>query len=210
MILIRYSKLQGAEFIPHLDTLKHLTKILRRAEVKINYSKGFNPHTLIFMSSPIALGLKSESEYCLIDTEESADGFLEKFNAFSPKGIKCVEVYKTNKKVKVASHIETATYHIKGLNLFNVDDVLSKKEFFVIDKNGKEKEVRDKIVSLQFDGDMLIAKLKFGNDTLRPDYLAQKLQKVYGGEHIDILKKSVNFIGDFTSSEYLNSLNETK
>lgn len=206
MILIRYSKLQGAEFIPHLDTLKHLTKILRRAEVKINYSKGFNPHTLIYMSSPIALGLKSESEYCLIDTEESAEGFLEKFNAFSPKGIKCREVWQTDKKVKVASHIETATYHIKGLNFFNVDDVLNKNEFFVIDKNGNEKEVRDKIVSLYFDGDMLIAKLKFGNETLRPDYLAQKLVELYGGEHVDILKKSVNFVGNLTTSEYLKQL----
>ena len=206
MILIRYSKLQGAEFIPHLDTLKHLTKILRRAEVKINYSKGFNPHTLIYMSSPIALGLKSESEYCLIDTEESKDGFLEKFNAFSPKGIKCIEVWQTDKKVKVASHIETATYHIKGISHFNVDEVLSKSEFLIVDKNGNEKEVRDKIVSLYFEGDTLIAKLKFGNETLRPDYLAQKLIELYGGNHVDILKKSVNFIGNLTTSEYLKQL----
>ncbi len=208
MILIRYSKLQGAEFIPHLDTLKHLTKILRRAEVKMNYSKGFNPHTLIFMSSPIALGLKSESEYCLIDTEESANGFLERFNAFTPKGIKCVEVWETEKKAKVASEIESATYYINGLNFFDVNEVLSKKEFTIIDKNGNEKEVRDKIISLYFDGETLIATLKFGNDTLRPDYLTQKLEQLYGGEHIDVLKKSVTFTGGLTTDEYIKKLNQ--
>ena len=114
MILIRYSKLNGGEFIPHLDTLRHLTKILRRANISVNYSKGFNPHTLIYMSSPIALGLKSSSEYCFIDTLEDSENFKEKFNLNAPKGIRCEEVWKTDKKVKIASDITKATYEITG------------------------------------------------------------------------------------------------
>ena len=149
MILIRYSKLKGAEFIPHLDMLKHLTKILRRAGIKVNYSKGFNPHTLIFMSSPIALGLKSESEYCLIDTEESADGFKERFNAYSPKGIKCEEAYNAEGKVNVASDIISAVYEIEGFDYFNVNEILNLTEIYITDKNGNEKEVRNKIISFQ-------------------------------------------------------------
>lgn len=205
MILIRYSKLKGAEFIPHLDTLKHLTKILRRAEIKVNYSKGFSPHILMFMSSPIALGLKSESEYVFIDTEEKAETFLEKFNKFSPKGIKCEEAYNTNKKVSIASDIVDATYYIDGINPFDVNEILNLKEFKIIDKKGNEREVRDKIISLEFDKNRLIARLKFGNDTLRPDYLAIKLKELYGASHIDILKKSVKFKGDKTVKEYLES-----
>lgn len=206
MILIRYSKLKGAEFIPHLDTLKHLTKILRRAGVQVNYSKGFSPHILMFMSSPIALGLKSESEYLFIDTSESAIGFKEKFNKYSPKGIKCEEVYETDKKVGVASDIIYADYEITGLEFFDVNEILSKSQFYIIDKKGTEKEVRDKIISLKFDKNKLIARLKFGNDTLRPDYLAVKLQEIYGGEHIDILKKSVGFKGNVDAKTYLENL----
>ena len=206
MILLRYSKLKGAEFIPHLDTLKHLTKILRRAQIKVNYSKGFSPHILMFMSSPIALGLKTESEYLFIDTEESAEGFKEKFNAFSPKGIKCEEVFETDKKVGVASDIIYADYEITGLNVFDVNEVINLKEFFITDKKGIEKEVRDKIISLKFDKNTLIARLKFGNDTLRPDYLVQKLQSIYGGEHIDVLKKSVGFKGNTDAKTYLENL----
>ncbi len=205
MILIRYSKLKGAEFIPHLDTLKHLTKILRRAEINVNYSKGFSPHILMFMSSPIALGLKSESEYVYIDTEENAEDFKEKFNKFSPKGIKCEEAYNTNKKVNIASDIIDATYEIIGINPFDVNEILNLKELKIIDKKGNEREVRDKIISLKFDKNKLIARLKFGNDTLRPDYLAEKLKKLYGAEHIDILKKSVTFKGDKTVREYLEN-----
>lgn len=206
MILIRYSKLKGAEFIPHLDTLKHLTKILRRAEIKVNYSKGFNPHVLMFMSSPIALGLKSESEYVFVDTDENAEIFKEKFNEYSPKGIKCEEAYNTNKKVSIASDIIDATYEIDGIPTFNVEEILGLKEFNILDKNGNEREVREKIVSLKFDKNRLIARLKFGNDTLRPDYLVAKLKELYGGEHVDILKKSVRFKGDTNVLEYLENL----
>ena len=55
MIVFRYTKKEGAEYIPHLDMLKHLQKILRRGKIPMGYSKGFNPHMHIFMSSPIAV-----------------------------------------------------------------------------------------------------------------------------------------------------------
>lgn len=206
MILIRYSKLNGAEFIPHLDMLKHLAKILRRADIKLNYSKGFNPHVLMFMSSPIALGLKTESEYCLIDALESSEGFKERFNKCSPKGIKCEAVYETEKKINVASDIIFADYEIEGIPYFDVNEILSKNEFFVVDKKQNERQVRDKIVSLKFDKNKLIARLKFGNETLRPDYLVNKLKEIYGGDHVDIIKKDVRFLGDTNVEKYLENI----
>ena len=206
MILIEYSKLDGGQFIPHLDMLKHLTKIIRRAGVSVKYSQGFNPHILIYMSSPIALGLKSTSEYCLLDTDESSEGFKEKFNACSPKGIKCVRAFDTAKKAKVAADITSATYQIKGIPYFDVNEILNCETFMVVDKKGEEKNVKDKILSLNFDGDTLIAKLKFGNDTLRPDYLSATLVSMYGGEHIDIIKTGVEFLNGLTVTEYLQNL----
>ena len=206
MILLNYSKLNGAEFIPHLDMLKHLTRILRRMNVKVNYSQGFNPHALIFMSSPIALGLKSESEYCLIDTDENVIGFKQKFNACAPKGIRCINVYEATKKVSIAAHITSATYEITGLNKFDVNEVLKSDTFVITDKNSKQKEVRDKIISLSYNGDTLVATLKFGNDTLRPDYLVAKLKSIYGGERVDVIKKSVQFKENLDVLSYLEQI----
>ena len=138
MILIEYSKLNGGQFIPHLDMLKHLTKIIRRTGISVKYSQGFNPHILIYMSSPIALGLKSVSEYCLLDTDASADGFVEKFNACAPKGIRCVRAFNTDKKVKVASGITSAVYEIKGIPFFDVNEIL----------NGDDKELKKTVLRI--------------------------------------------------------------
>lgn len=208
MIVIKYSKLNGAEFIPHLDMLKHFAKILRRMGVKVGYSQGFNPHMLVFMSSPIALGLKTKSEYCLIESDENAEKFKALFNKFAPSGIACEECYNTTKKVKIASDVTTAVYKITGLNYFDVSEVLLKNEFFVTDKKGAEKEVRQKIVSLKFVDGALFATLKFGNDTLRPDYLANALQTLYGGENIDIVKEDALFLNGLSLSNYLQELPE--
>lgn len=206
MILIKYSKKNGAEFIPHLDTLRHFTKTVRRMGIPMNYSQGFNPHVLVYLSSPIALGLKSESEYCLFDTPYEGDDFLELFNANSPKGLRCKEVYKVDKKVGVASDITSALYEINGVNTFDVNEVLNNVDFSVFDKRaGAEKPVRDRIKNLYFDGETLYAELKFGNVTLRPDYLVEKLVELYGGNHPTVLKKEVFFLDGLTVTEYLKT-----
>ncbi|MBQ3235553.1 MAG: DUF2344 domain-containing protein [Clostridia bacterium] len=206
MILIKYAKSNGAEFIPHLDTLRHFTKTIRRMGIPINYSQGFNPHMLVYLSSPIALGLKSESEYCLFDTPAKKEGFLELFNASSPKGIRCKEVYEVEKKVNVAGDITSALYEIRGINHFDVGEILSDDSFSVFDKRAQEeKVVRERIKKLYFDKEVLYAELAFGNVTLRPDYLVEKLLKHYGGNHPTVVKKEAFFLDGLTALEYLST-----
>lgn len=206
MILIRYSKLKGAEFIPHLDTLRHLIKTTRRMQITMNYSQGFNPHVLMYMSSPIALGLKSESEYCLFDTTYTGSDFKELFNANSPKGIRCEEAHYVESKLNIACDITSAIYEISNVNEFDVNEVLKNDSFTVFDKRaGVEKPVRDKIKNLYFENGKLYAELLFGNVTLRPDYLIEKLTKTYGGDHAFAVKKSVKFLNGLTLLEYLKS-----
>ena len=73
-------------------------------------------------------------------------------------------------------------------------------------KNGNEREVRSKIIKLYFIGSDLYALLKFGNDTLRPDYLAEALQKTYASNHVNILKEEVFFLDGLSVEEYLEKL----
>jgi radical SAM-linked protein len=205
MIAIKYSKLNGAEFIPHLDTMRHFQKTIRRMDIPINYSKGFNPHMLVYMSAPIPLGLKSESEYCVFDTDYKCDDFIEKFNQNSPKGIRCKECYFTDKKPNVGADITSALYEITGINYFDVNEILNSSEFMVFDKRkGEEINSREKIKNLYFKGDKLYAHLDFGNVTLRSDYLINKLVELYGGNHPYAIKKESFFLDGISASEYFN------
>lgn len=209
MILIKYSKLDGTEFIPHLDTLRHFIKTVRRMGIPINYSKGFNPHMLIYLSSPIALGLKSTSEYCLLDTDYKGEDFKELFNKNSLKGIRLTDYYLVDKKLNIANDITSAIYEISGFEEFDTGKILNSDSFTVFDKRANaDKEVRDRILDLYFSDGKLYAELKFGNVTLRPDYLIEKLAKTYSSNHPFAIKKDVKFLNGLSILEYLEQVSK--
>ena len=207
MIVFQYTKIDGAEYVSHLDTLRHINKIMRRADIKTGYSKGFNPHMHIFMSAPIAVGIKSLAEYCYVECDETAESFKQKFNDFSFRGLKCVFAKEVERKVNVAGLIDRAGYEISGIAAFDVNDVLAANEFYVTDKKGNPKEVRKKIFDLKYENGVLHAVLGFGNDTLRPDLFGEKLKELYGGEALTITKTNA-YHGETLFSDYLCNLTE--
>lgn len=202
MLVFKYTKTNGAEYISHLDTLRHLSKIMRRADIDITKSKGFNPHMHIYMNAPMGVGIKSLCEYCFADTEEPARIFMQKFNDFSINGIVCLSATDVIKKVNVAGAITRAEYEIKGVSPFDVNEILNSDSFIVTDKKGNEKNLRSRIYSLENRGDKTVAVLGFGNDTLRADSFGAKLISLFGGEITGIIKTEV-FAADTPFDEYV-------
>ena len=202
MIVFKYTKTDGAEYLAHLDMLRHLNKILRRASVKTEYSKGFNPRMSIYMSAPIGVGITSLAEFCLVETDMLPNDFLTEFNKYTIKGVKCSFAISTTKKVSVAGLINRATYRIEGLNKFNEKEVLKASEFYFTNKKGERKEVRQKIFALSWEGNDLIATLAFGNDGLRPDFFAKELIALHGGELRSVTKLNAH-VDEKTFENYL-------
>lgn len=195
MLVFRYSKLDGAEFISHLDTLRHLQKILIRAKIPVEYSKGYNPHMLIYLSAPLGVGVKSRAEYCAVETDFNAKEFITLFNKNAPAGFRCISAINSTKKVNLQAQMDSAEYLIQGVNDFDLEKVLSEKEFFVTDKRGDKKEVRDRILALKKTDNGLIALLSFGNSTLRPDVLGERLIELFGGENLEVEKLNAFILG---------------
>ena len=202
MIVFKYTKVDGAEYLAHLDMLRHLNKILRRANVPTSYSKGFNPRMSIYMSAPIGVGITSLAEFCLVETEMNANDFLTEFNKYTINGVKCNFAINTTKKVSVAGLINRATYRIEGVNKFNEEELLKSTEFYFTNKKGERKEVRQKIFDLSWDNNNLIATLAFGNDGLRPDFFAKELIAMHGGELRAVTKLNAH-VDEKTFEKYL-------
>ncbi len=66
MLTLKYCKAGSACFISHIDLLRHVSRILRRAGITVNYSQGFNPHALVYFSPPLGVGVSSVAEYLTI------------------------------------------------------------------------------------------------------------------------------------------------
>lgn len=189
MLIFKYVKKDGYEFVSHLDTLRHIQKTLVRGEIPVKYSQGFNPHMLVFMPSPLGVGIKSEAEYCFVDTDCEAEEFAERYNRACPCGLRLLNAFNVQKKPNLAAQIDSAVYIFKGFpTSIDENEILASSEFFITDKKGEKKEVRDRIIALERSESDLVATLACGSKTLRPDNFAKALEERYGFEFDDTVK----------------------
>lgn len=71
---IRYHKVGRAAFIAHLDTMRLLQRMLRRAELEMIYTRGFHPKPDMSFGPALGLGIHSLSEILDLRLEASPDG----------------------------------------------------------------------------------------------------------------------------------------
>lgn len=187
MIVFRYTKKDGGEFISHLDLLRHVDRTLRRAGIEVKKSEAVNKHPRIYLSAPLGVGIASEAEFCTVDTDYTGD-FKEAFNAHSPAGIKCVEYQYTEKNINVANSVTSNGFLVRGIASFDVNEIMSQNELVLTDKRDRTKDVRPAILDLAWQGDAVYMQLEAGQNNLRPDVLGEYLATRYGGEVLSILK----------------------
>ncbi len=57
-----YEKRGRARYISHLDVARCMQRAIKRAELPVWYTEGFNPHIYLTFALPLSLGYESESE----------------------------------------------------------------------------------------------------------------------------------------------------
>ena len=89
---LRVTKEEPVRYISHLDYARTIEKVLRRANVPVAYSEGFNPHVKVAYASALAVGITSDAEYLDLDLKENSKPYdvtslLDAFTLQLPKGI---------------------------------------------------------------------------------------------------------------------------
>ncbi|MDE5721171.1 MAG: TIGR03936 family radical SAM-associated protein [Clostridia bacterium] len=187
MIAFKYTKTDGAEYLSHLDLLRHIDRTLKRAGIKVKTSEGFNPHPKIFMNSPLGLGIKSIAEYCAVDCFFSGD-FKEAFNANSPCGVKCLDFKEVSNNPNYAYAIKSCQYSAEGLTSFDPNAILNKSNIAATDGRGREIDLRERICGLEFADGKLYFTLLCGEKNLRPDFFCEYLEGLFGGKAQNVIK----------------------
>lgn len=195
MIAFRYTKTDGAEYLSHLDLLRHVYRTLRRAGIRVEMSGGFHPHPNIFMNNPLGLGIKSVAEYCAVDAVFDGD-FKEAFNALSPHGVKCSGFREVSANPNYAESIKSCAYTARGIGPFDPQEILQQKSIVICDLRGRQTDIRERIYSLACADGEISFTLGCGQKNLRPDLFCAYLQGLYGGAAREIIK--VRSIGDGT------------
>ncbi len=188
MIVLKYQKRDEARFISHIDLLRHISRILLRAEIPVKRSNGFNPHALVFFSPPLALGVTSMAEYLTIDTDMPAEEVLTRFNASTPNGLHAICAYGCEKNPNLQARVSAADY----IYPYPYREIDFSRVVIEYQKKGEtvKEDVSSKIFSARDEDGMLCLRLATGGVNLRPDRLLATLDGIYGikGSVTDIIK----------------------
>lgn len=111
-VRIIFSKTGRAKYVSHLDLMRTMTRALRRAEIPLWYTEGFNRHPYLTFAAPLSLGYEGERESMDIRLEEEMDyaDLVAQLNAVLPEGICAAEAAEVQAKVK---ELVSAVYRIQ-------------------------------------------------------------------------------------------------
>ncbi len=146
---MKFSKTGKMKYIGHLDLLKVTQRAVKRANLPIAYSQGFNPHQQMSFALPLSLGVESYAEVLDIQlTKEMNENEIKnKLNEAFPKGIEILKVRKFKfEERNTASQVELGTYEVKCEGIKQLNDVVNKlmsQDEIIVAKKTKRKDFKD-------------------------------------------------------------------
>lgn len=83
------TKGESVRYISHLDFARAVERALRRAQLPVAYSEGFNPHVKLAFASALSVGVTSRQEYFDVELTQAVEpeAFLAKLSAVLPDGM---------------------------------------------------------------------------------------------------------------------------
>lgn len=112
----RFYKKDDMVFISHLDLIRVFERAIRRAQLPVSYTQGFNPHPIMAFATALGIGTASDGEYIDIQLDENIDGesFKNRLNKVLPEGLKIIKsLIIDNKAASLMSIIDSSTYLVK-------------------------------------------------------------------------------------------------
>ena len=199
---ITFGKSGSLKYTSSLDVAKIWERVLRRADLPILYTQGFNTRPRIQLAMPLPLGISSECEILDVSLREhiiiDESQLREQLLAVSPSGLTIQAIVEVDPRAAtLQSLVDSAEYRIRFLDDIDpgclrqkIQDILS-RESIIVDRIRRRKrsvmDIRPLILDLYLDSsDDLIAHLSVGDrGNLRPDQIVEfmDLQHLHHSVH---------------------------
>ncbi len=189
---ITFGKSGILKYTSNLDIAKIWERVLRRAELPVLYTQGFNTRPRIQLALPLPLGITSECEILDVALREETlfqeAELIERLLRVAPGGLTIHAIVEVEVRASaMQSLVLSAEYRIRfedGLDAFmlhkKIDDLLN-RETIIVEKVRKRKrsvmDLRPLIIALYLDeANDLIAHLSVGDrGNMRPDQLIEQM-----------------------------------
>ena len=196
---IIYSKSKEAIYLSHLDVSRVFQNTLVRANMPVEYSKGFNPRPELVFAHPLSVGIESTGEIVEIILSEKIEipYFIREMNKVAPNGITILAAeYVGMEEKNIMSRVYAATYlitfkydeskfidkskrqieDIKKDYEIKMKNFLDQREILVLKKSKNRMEridIKTSIFNYEFliDGTLEITLSTGSKNNLKPDFV---------------------------------------
>ena len=203
---IKYKRSDDAKFISHLDLMRTMNRALRRAQAPLQYTQGFNPHSIMTVALPLSVGITSECEYLDITFTADVDtaAFTKRLNDTMPDGLHIIEIRKAD-DMRAFKYIETALYTVCFESSIPPDcDAFLKMDSAVMTKRTKSGEKDEDIMPdihtvsciKNDNGYTMDMRINVGSKrNLKPELVLAAFEKFQGvkAENVKIHRKAIYF-----------------
>jgi radical SAM-linked protein len=159
IIRVKFEKKADMRYIGHLDLMRTMQRALRRADLPIAYSQGYNPQQKMNFAMALALGMESEAEYMEVEMAEEIlpSEFADRLNSALPAGIQILHAEKIEDAPKsLMSIVSWSLYAVcfpdegKPADAeARIETLLGEREIWTIRRRKKKKQMVSKQVEIR-------------------------------------------------------------
>ncbi|MCF0228111.1 MAG: DUF2344 domain-containing protein [Parasporobacterium sp.] len=180
-IRIKFTKNEIVKYLGHLDIMRSFQKCFNRADIKMTYSEGFNPHQKMNFALPLGVGISSRAEYLdaeIADGQDPAD-ICRRLGMAAGIGFDVIAVRELEDNAdKGMASVRYASYEVLFDNAYdlNITGYLSRDKIFIQKKTKtgiKDVDVKAILVDMNMTGRVLSILMKAGSENnLKPELIA--------------------------------------
>ncbi len=164
--IVTYSRMGDICYLGHLEILQLIFRALRRAEIRTNFSKGFNPSPKVSFGPALPVGTQSQAEFFIMDLPEpltDLQATQSRLNDQLVGGLHVKEIAPSNGSIAqqlISFYTIRLDQPLTGEDTDRIEQFLASDEFLIQrTRKGKIKEIniRPLVVKLQAKGEDSLA-----------------------------------------------------
>lgn len=189
IIRVKYKKGEEVKYVGHLDTMRTFIRCIKRTNIPVAYSKGFNPRIQISFALPLGVGVTSESEYFDLTLENvmNKEIFLSELNSTLPDGFRVIEANYPSDKKSLMSLVKEAIYKITiydDVNFEKINDLFCQDEIMIEKKTDKKsilKNIKEGIIDFKIENNTCYFYVTAGsNNNVNPNTIIDAINQYVG------------------------------
>ena len=151
-----FEKIGNGVWISHLDLMRLFQRTFKRGGLNLKHTQGFSPRAVVSIALPLSVGVESVCEildFELVGQDDlTCEEIKNRLNATMPAGIRVLEVYDSDVKIKHLTHLNctiTLEYD-NGIPAGAEEEIrtLFARESVTVIKRGKNGPVEQDIIPM--------------------------------------------------------------